>query len=247
MNLFKIGGERLQKWARALGLGRKSGIDLPEERDGLIPGKAWRERINRLERKCQPTNGGEPCYVLDTRDYNVGDNANLAVGQGEVQISPLQMAVAYSTIYNAANGSGRVPRPHIGLEVQDATGRLVQKIQPGAARRVRIDQGNARAVLDGLHRAASQPGGTSTPVFEGWPHDRLPVYGKTGTAERQPQADQSWYVAIVGDAKRPIVVAATIERGGWGAERAAPTVCRILRAWYQVDGATCQAGGSHTR
>jgi penicillin-binding protein 2 len=247
MNLFRIGGERLQRWARALGLGRRSGIDLPEERDGLIPGKAWRERINRLERKCRPRNVGQlPCYVLDIRDYNLGDNANLAVGQGEVQISPLQMAVAYSTIYNAANGSGRVPRPHIGLEVQDATGRLVQKIQPGAARRVKIDQGNARAVLDGLHRATSQPGGTSTPVFEGWPHDRLPVYGKTGTAERQPQADQSWYVAIVGDAKRPIVVAATIERGGWGADRAAPTVCRILRAWYQVDGATCQAGGSHT-
>ncbi len=245
LNLFSIGGERLQKWAKALGLGRESGIDLPDERGGLIPGRAWRDRINKLERKCKPRNGGRPCYVLDIRDYNPGDNANLAVGQGEVQISPLQMAVAYSTIYNAANGSGRVPRPHLGLEVQDAGGRLVQKIQPGAARRVKIDQANAQAVLEGLRRAASGPNGTSTPVFEGWPHDRLPVFGKTGTAERQPQADQSWYVAVVGDEKRPMVVAATIERGGWGADRAAPTVCRILRTWYDVD-VGCQGGGSNT-
>ena len=241
MNLFRIGGERLQRWAKALGLGHRTGIDLPDERGGLIPGREWREHINRLERKCKPGNGGRPCYVLDIRDYNLGDNANLAVGQGEVQISPLQMAVAYSSIAE----NGRVPRPHIGLEVQDATGRLVQKISPGAARKVKIDPANSQAVLDGLTRAAQQPGGTSTPVFEGWPHDRYPVMGKTGTAET-PQGDQSWYVAIVRDAKRPIVVAATIERGGWGAERAAPTVCRILRSWYHVS-APCAPGGSHTR
>ena len=194
MNLFSIGGERLQKWSKALGLGRRSGIDLPDERSGLIPGKEWRDHINKLERKCRPGNDDQPCYVLDIRDYNVGDNANLAVGQGEVQISPLQMAVAYSTIYTG----GKVPRPHIGLEVQDATGRLVQRIAPGEARTVKIDSLNRQAVLEGLRRAVSEPGGTSTPVFAGWPHDRLPLYGKTGTAET-PQGDQSWYVAIVGD------------------------------------------------
>jgi penicillin-binding protein 2 len=242
MNLFRIGGERLQKWAKALGLGRRSGIDLPDERAGLIPGKEWRERINKLEAKCRPRNNGIPCYVIgEPRDYNLGDNANLAVGQGEVQISPLQMAVAYSTIASY----GKVPRPHIGLEVQDATGRLVQKIQPGAARRVKIDRSHVDAVLEGLRRAASGPGGTSTPVFEGWPHDRLPVHGKTGTAET-PQGDQSWYVAYVPHPDKPIVVAATVERGGWGADRGAPIVCRILGAWFNED-AACSAGGSHTR
>ncbi len=242
MSLFRIGGERLQKWAKALGLGRETGIDLPDERGGLIPGREWRERINKQERECRPGNDGIPCYVVDIRDYNLGDNANLAVGQGEVQISPLQMAVAYATIAN----HGKVPRPHIGLEVQDQTGRLVQKISPGAARRVKMDPDNAEAVLDGIARAAQGPNGTSTPVFEGWPHDRFPVLGKTGTAET-PQGDQSWYVAVVRDEKRPIVVAATIERGGWGADRAAPTVCRILRQWYAVSGVPCAAGGSHTR
>jgi penicillin-binding protein 2 len=139
-----------------------------------------------------------------------------------------------------------VPRPHLGLEVQDAIGRPVQKIQPGAARKVKIDPGNAQAVRDGLARAAQEPGGTSTPVFAGWPHSRYSVMGKTGTAERNGEADQSWYVGMVGDEERPIVIAATIERGGWGAQSAAPAVCRIMRAWYHVS-APCAAGGSHTR
>jgi penicillin-binding protein 2 len=104
-------------------------------------------------------------------------------------------------------------------------------------------------VLDGLRRAAQEPGGTSTPVFADWPHDRFPVYGKTGTAETAEGIDQSWYVAYVKPTidRPPVVVAATIERGGWGAERAAPTVCRILRSFYGVNGPGCQAGGSHTR
>ena len=244
MSLFRIGGERLQKWAKALGLGRKTGIDLPDERGGLIPGKEWREQVNRMERRCRPGNEGRPCYVLETRDYNLGDNANLAVGQGEVQISPLQMAVAYSTIANY----GRVPRPHIGLEVQDATGRPVQRIEPGPARRVEMARSNVDAVLEGLRRAASGPSGTSTPVFEGWPHGDLPVHGKTGTAET-PQGDQSWYVAYVPHPDRPIVVAATVERGGWGADRGAPIVCRILRSWFprEAGDAACVPGGSRTR
>jgi penicillin-binding protein 2 len=241
MSLFRIGGERLQRWAKQLGLGRRSGIDLPDERGGLIPGKEWREWINPLERRCRRGNGGRACYVVDVRDYNLGDNANLAVGQGEVQISPLQMAVAYATIANY----GKVPRPHIGLEVQDAGGRLVQRIEPGAARRVKVERSHVDAVLEGLRRAASGPSGTSTRVFEGWPHGELPVHGKTGTAET-PQGDQSWYVAYVPHRDKPIVVAATVERGGWGADRGAPIACRILRAWFR-ESAACVAGGSRTR
>ncbi|MDQ3742167.1 MAG: penicillin-binding transpeptidase domain-containing protein [Actinomycetota bacterium] len=241
MELFTLGGERLQKWSKALGLGRKSGLDLPDERAGLIPGREWRDRVNRLERKCRPGNDGVPCYVIEVRPYNLGDNANLAVGQGEVQISPLQMAIAYSTI---ASG-GRVPRPHLGLEIQDSTGAMIQKIEPGPARRVKIDPEHRQAVLDGLARAAQGPNGTSTPVFEGWPHDRLPVYGKTGTAQRNGQVDQSWYVAYVPHKTKPIVIAATVEQGGWGADRAAPITCRMLRSWFSVD-APCQGGGSNT-
>ena len=129
------------------------------------------------------------------------------------------MAVAYSTLVNG----GTVVTPHLGREVQDGQGRLVQKLRTPARRKVDIAPETQAAVMDGLRLAASAPNGTSSDVFAGVD---LEVYGKTGTAERQPNADQSWYVAYVPNESKPIVVATTIEEGGFGAETAAPAACR---------------------
>ena len=233
VNLFGLDGEPLQSWARRLGFGRRSGLDLPDEQRGQIPGRKWRSELNALERKCRPGNKGIPCYTEELRQYNVGDNVNLAIGQGEIAASPLQMAIAYATI---ANG-GKVPRPHIGLEVQDRTGRVVQRIDPGTARKVKIDPSYRQAIMDGLALAAQQMPGTSAHVFAGWPHGRLPVYGKTGTAQvplNGGLVDQSWYVAYVPHKSKPIVIAATIERGGFGADRAAPFVRRMLAKHFDL-------------
>lgn len=206
-------GQALQKWARKLGIGQPTGIDLPGEFNGLLPTPAWRDRLYRKK--------------LTDRPWSVGDNVNLAVGQGDLEATPLQMAVAYSTV---ANG-GRVVTPHIGLEVDDAAGRVQQVIEPGAARKVKLDPGNRQAILDGLRAAASQPGGTSADVFAGFPRT---VMGKTGTAERPGQADQSWYIAYAPDPQRPIVVAVTVEQGGFGAASAAPATRLILSQWFGV-------------
>lgn len=236
-------GPVLQRWARKLGVGRKTGIDLSGEQPGLIPDSAWRQRLNKLERKCRPKNPGkQPCYVLDYRDYNLGDNVNLAVGQGDLQSNPLQMAIAYAAI---ANG-GKVVKPHLGLEIEDDQGRLVQRIKRATARRVKFDKANQQTIMDGLRMAAQEGGGTSADVFADWPHDQFPVYGKTGTAERRPKADQSWYIAYVPDKKRPIVLAVTVEEGGFGAATAAPIACQILNQYYGQK-ATCAAGKSHTQ
>jgi penicillin-binding protein 2 len=205
------GRQGLQKWAARLGIGRRTGIDLPGEFAGLLPTPAWRDRLFRKH--------------LTDRPWSVGDNVNLAVGQGDLQATPLQMAVAYATV---ANG-GRVVTPHIGLEVDDTAGRVLQTVQPGASRNIHIDPSNRQAILDGLHAAASQPGGTSADVFAGFPHQ---VDGKTGTAERPGQADQSWYIAYAPDPVKPIVVAVTVEQGGFGAEAAAPATRLILSQWF---------------
>ncbi len=236
--------EPLQQWARAMGLGRPTGIDLPGDFGGLIPDRAWRAAIGRRELACRKREHKPSCGISDARPWSEGDNINLAVGQGDVQASPLQMAVAYSAL---ANG-GKVPRPHLGQEVDDSQGRLVQKIAPAPSRRIKdFDPGYRQSILDGLHLAASAPGGTSAPVFKGWPQDRFPVFGKTGTAERPPHPDQSWYVAFVLDAKRPIVVAVTIEGGGFGAEAAAPAVRQILSQWYLQKAGAFVPGTSRTR
>jgi penicillin-binding protein 2 len=96
---------------------------------------------------------------------------------------------------------------------------------------VKIDPGYRQAILDGLQGAASQPGGTSADVFAGFGRT---VMGKTGTAERPGQADQSWYVSYAPDPARPIVVAVTVEQGGFGAEAAAPAARLILSDWFGV-------------
>ena len=81
--------------------------------------------------------------------------------------------------------------------------------------------------MQGIHEAASQPGGTSADVWAGWNQAEHPVYGKTGTAERAGQVEQSWYMCFIADPKRPIVIAVTVEEGGFGAETAAP-IARLM-------------------
>ena len=209
------GGEIIQKWARRLGLGHTTGIDLPGEGGGLVPTPEWRNRLFRRN--------------LTDRPWTPGDNINLSVGQGDLQANPLQMAVAYSAI---ANG-GRIITPHIGMRVEDNDGRILQQIEPGARRRIDISSSTRAAIMQGLRAAANDPGGTSTGVFEGFP---ITVAGKTGTAERGAQGDQSWYVAAAPANDPRIVVATTIERGGFGAEAAAPATRRILAAYFGIKG-----------
>ena len=118
----------------------------------------------------------------------------------------------------------------MGLQVTDPDGRVLQQIAPKPARRIDIPAAELQAIRDGLRAAAQQPGGTSYDIFGTFPK---PVYGKTGTAQT-PRGDQSWYVAYVPDPVRPIVVAATVESGGFGAEAAGPAVRLILSQWFGV-------------
>jgi penicillin-binding protein 2 len=213
-------GLLIQDWAHRLGLGRLTGIDLPAEGQGLIPSPAWRNALYKKK--------------LTDRPWSVGDNINLAVGQGDVSVTPLQLAVAYATV---ANG-GYVVRPHIGQRIEDADGRVLQEFETPSRRHVNIDPAYRQAIMDGLYGAANSPGGTSTAVFQGF---KIPVAGKTGTAEKGlGRADQSWYAAITYPDDPQYVVVATDEAGGFGAERAAPMVRQIIAALYDAkdDGPT---------
>jgi penicillin-binding protein 2 len=217
-------GMPLQKWGRRLGIGRKTGIDLPAEEPGRLPTPRWRNRWLK--------------QGLTDRAWSVGDNINLSVGQGDLLANPLQMAVAYAAI---ANG-GRVLRPRLGLRIEDASGRALQQLDAPTARRLKIPEGNRQAILEGLHGAANGPGGTSTPVFEGFP---IPIAGKTGTAEHVGKPDQSWYVALAPYPNPKYVVAVTDEAGGFGADTAAPMARRILAELLDVhETGLVQGGGA---
>jgi penicillin-binding protein 2 len=213
----------LQRWAHRLGLGRKTGIDLPGELPGLIPSPQWRNRLYKKH--------------LTDRPWSVGDNINLSVGQGDVQADPLQMAVAYATI---ANG-GNVLAPRIGMRIEDSSGRAIQELQAPPTRHLNIRPEFRQAILEGLRGGASAPGGTSAKVFAGFP---IPVAGKTGTAEKGAgRPDQSWYVALAPYPSPKYVVAVTDEAGGFGADTAAPMARTILAKLFGVRGDKAKKGG----
>jgi penicillin-binding protein 2 len=201
----------LQHWAHAFGIGRPTGIDLPGTEEGLLPSQHWRNQLYKE---------GET-----ERPWSAGDNIQLATGQGDLQTNPLQMAVAYATL---ANG-GTVVTPHLGLQVDDAAGRVLKEFDPKPRRHVRIDPEYRAAILEGLHDAAQNGGGTSFSVFGSFP---IPVAGKTGTAQRPPHADQSWYGVLAPYPNPRIVTFVTMEEGGFGVESAAPAARKILEAYF---------------
>jgi penicillin-binding protein 2 len=230
-------GDIIQKMAHKLGVGEPTGIDLPNEFQGVVPNAKWLEEQNALESKCQKEHHGQPCYIVAEpgAPWTVGYNMDLAVGQGALLTDPLQMAVAYSTLANAyrGGGEGTVVTPHLGKQIDEANGSVLQTLH-FPTRHVRLNYEDLSLVMEGIHEAASAPGGTSADVWEGWNQEQHPVYGKTGTAERAGHVEQSWYMCYIADSKRPIVIAVTVEEGGFGAETAAPIARLIASQWFGV-------------
>jgi penicillin-binding protein 2 len=245
-------GGPLQKWAHLYGIGHKTGIDLPDENDGTLPDANWRDERNKLEAECDKATGpfkGKAkhppggCGIADGTDrpWSIGDNESLAVGQGDVQVTPLQLAVAYSAI---ANG-GTVVTPHLGLDVQSPDGFVQRSFNPPPARHFNINPLYLETIRAGLRAAASQPGGTSADVFQDFPEQ---VYGKTGTAQYTGQQDYAWYACFVPSSAttKPIVVVVTVEQGGFGAVGAAPVARQILSQWFFGNKGAYVAGSSKT-
>jgi penicillin-binding protein 2 len=239
-------GAVIQRWARELGLGRRTGIDLPGETKGLVPDARWRNQGYKTYLACAAKAKVTPgttqalyaCGGIE-KPWTPGDNVNLAVGQGDLQATPLQLATVYSTIVNG----GKVVRPHLGSAIQDGAGRLIEQLRFPQRRTADFAASSRQTIMEGLHEAATQPGGTSADIFRGY---KWPIYGKTGTAERGLDPDQSWYAVYVDHPTKPIVVVTTVEKGGFGAETAAPAACLILNKWLD-DNHSCQPGSNQSR
>ncbi|MGO9751455.1 MAG: penicillin-binding protein 2 [Solirubrobacteraceae bacterium] len=247
-------GGALQQWAKAFGIGQQTGIDLPGEDTGTLPTPAWRAHQNELEQECESATGpyqGKPKHpaasggcgiaIVPAESWTVGDNINMAVGQGDVQATPLQLAIAYAAL---ANG-GTIVRPHVGLDIQSSDGTVLQKLVPPAPGRIDIDPTYLDAIRQGLRAAASQPGGTSYDVMGNFPEQ---VYGKTGTAQYTGQQDYAWYACFVPATAtgKPIVIVVTVEQGGFGDVAAAPVARQMLSQWFFGKAGAYTAGSSQS-
>ena len=201
-------GTVIEHWARELGLGQTPPIDLTGATPGYLPG---------------------PGTVFDKRfgfPWTEGQTINLAIGQGALQVSPLQLAVAYSALING----GTVVRPHVGEAVIRNGVRHVLRFKP--VRQLHLSP-YTWAIKQGLYEAANNSGGTSAGVFTGF---QPTVAGKTGTAEAPPLGVHSWYASWAPYNHPKLVVVAMIEHGGYGAQAAAPTVKRIYQAYFHSKG-----------
>ena len=199
-------GRLIQRWARKLGLGAQPPIDLTGATAGYLP------------------TPGSYFQKVFGFPWTEGQTINLAIGQGALQVSPLQLAVAYSALVNG----GKVIRPHVGEAVIRDGVRHVLRFKP--VRKLHLSP-YTWAIKQGLFDAAHNPAGTSAAVFANFP---VPVAGKTGTAEPDPVS--SWYASWAPYSHPKLVVVVNIEHGGYGAQAAAPTAKMIYQAYFHPNG-----------
>ena len=238
----------LQEELRLFGFGARTGIDLPYESAGRVPDKD--SKADLVERGVL-AEGESPNYL-------VGDNVQLAIGQGLLAATPLQLAQAYGTLGNG----GSVLRPLVALALLEPG--TPDSDEPGVA-----DLSQSAVVLDlarvstirtidmpidyrdpivrGLQRVITGPGVTSDryhsttgeKLFASYPYDDLPIAGKTGTAQGAaslPWNDSSTFGAFSLDPFRPFTVTAYLEKAGYGSRAAAPVVkCMFMALADAVD------------
>ncbi len=224
---YRVQGWPLQDWSRRFGFGRPTGLDLTEgESAGLVPDLAYKRQT--CDRAVDPIN----C------SWRPGDSINMSIGQGNVLVTPIQMAVAYAAI---ANG-GTVVTPTLGRAVADADGRVLRDlISARAERPLGLSEDNLGIIRSGLERAANGNGGTATPVFGALPA-QFRAAGKTGTAENTSGIDHAWYVGYAPADDPKILVAVIVERGGTGANAAAPAACVTISAYLGFGVGRCGNG-----
>lgn len=208
-----LGIERLTAWAKKLGAGEATGIDLPEEAPGFLPSPAWKEHAK-----------SEVWYI--------GDTYHAAIGQGDVLVTPLQLAVATATI---ANG-GTVYAPRLLDAKIGPAGTPVERVPPLVRSERVIRTTTAAAIREGMRSAVttgSARGLASLPVE---------VAAKTGTAQiGGTEKTHAWVTAFAPLDRPELVLVVLVEEGGAG-EKVAVPIAREILSWYFSQRTTSKSG-----
>jgi penicillin-binding protein 2 len=225
------------EWAARLGFGQHTGIEIGDNA-GTNPDAGFKKRKFDLP-------GKKPDLIRDK--WTSGDAVQAAIGQGFVEVTPLQIASLYGLF---ANG-GTLVTPHLGLDVEDGEGNVLRRLAFPPRSRVPIEPGLLAAIRDGLrgvtHDAGQDPG-TAAQSFAGFP---VGVAGKTGTAQKYHEDDYSWFVGYAPIDDPQLVAVAVIEQGGTGGLAAARAVRSVFAAAFhtsvRADGTYPQAVDLHNR
>ena len=217
-------GPAFQAWASSFGFGQRTGVDIGPEAIGLVPSPAWRQKTFTTE--------------ID-RSWKPGDSIQLAIGQKDLTVTPLQLTRFYALI---ANG-GRLVQPHLVLTAEESGAHgsapiVRQTFAPPIADETVVSAEALDVVRDGLLQATHFPHGTAAGVFDSFP---IPIAGKTGTAEKfysklGRHLDQSWWCGYGPYDNPTIVVCVLIENGGHGGTAAAPAALEVFEEYFGREG-----------
>ena len=219
----ELGIDRIDKYAAAYGIGKRTGIDLPGETTGTLPSPQWKERLYK-----------DVWYG--------GDTVSVAIGQGYLEASPIQMLKVVSAV---ANG-GTLYTPQLVSEIRDQHGRALERFSPVDEGRVPVSKADLAIIRQGMLGAIESEYGTAHNVY-------IPGFryaGKTGTAENVPTLDNpsgrnhAWFVCFAPYEHPKIAVAVFMdESGGFGAVNAAPVAQAIVKSYFHIKSAGPNGNG----
>ena len=225
------GSEKFQDYMRTAGFGDPTGIDLPFETGGRVPDERWCEEYRAA------TDGAGCAY-----GWLPGYTVNMSIGQGDLIVSPMQMAVTYAAL---ANG-GKVVEPRFGAalgEPDEVTGEeeVLREFKTKVSARLPLDAAEIGVLTDGLEAVVMGASGTARGAFAGFPLDKYPVAGKTGTAQIgsvDSGLNFAWFVSYAPVNDPEYVVAVYLEKAGHGGESAGPVARQIYEGIFNIDNET---------
>ncbi|MDQ8700967.1 penicillin-binding protein 2 [Streptomyces sp. LHD-70] len=220
--------------AKDYGLGKETGIDLPNEVSGRIPDRQWKKDFWKANKdawcKQGKKNGDyaeriafENC--LEGNRLKAGDSVNYAIGQGDILVTPIQMA----TVYSAISNGGTLYDPSVGKAIVSPDGKQVEEIKPKSHGKLPVDDKTIADLNEALAGVATR--GTASWRFGGWPQDKIPMHAKTGTAQVYGKQTTGWLATYTDD----YTIVMTISQGGTGSGSAGPAVRNIYNAIYGLD------------
>ncbi len=217
----RLGVDRIAQYARALGLGEKTGVSLDNEKSGLIPDAEWKRR-----------RFGQPWFP--------GETPSVAIGQGYVTVTPLQMANLMATV---ANG-GTLYRPWFVRKIETLDGKLIREYGPAVIRSLKLKDGTLEFVRNALKDVVNSGAGTGGQARS----SLVEIAGKTGTAQVTQMRgnivksehltyfnrDNAWFVAYAPAENPQIAVATLVEHGGHGGSAAAPLAKMVIEKYFSL-------------
>lgn len=200
-----LGPDRLAQWYRKFNLGSILGIDLPNEKPGLVPDPEWKERVKN-----------EPWYLGNTYHYSIG--------QGDLLATPLQINNATAVI---ASG-GKIMQPYIVDEIIDVNGNQVHKNQPVVVNENFLVPEYVKIIQNAMRQTVTTGSGRSLLTIP------MEISGKTGTAQfdaRDLEATHAWFTSYAPSSNPQIALTVLVEGGGEGSSIAVP-VAKEIYTWY---------------